>query len=397
MEDLNDNKQGFDFKKFIEDSKTVFLKPKDFFEKMPTKGGYTEPVIKVLIYGVVIGFFSLIWSLTGLTFSPASVLLGGSMGTFIIPIIKAFVGLFIGGIVMLIISAIFGGNTDYEANVRVVSAIMIVPVVSSAFIFLDGISLFISAVISIAISLWGLYITYYALVSTLKTRENGTKILLIVFAIIITIMDFAGIAAKKAMENFRNGYNIENMTSGKHQEAALKMVEKLSDGKVKAKEMKKLIDEKNKTKEDQVANNAKYTKTSVFPEKFFTSIKENLSSNELLNKQDLKNSISFLTKIQNIDTTGMTNLSETEKNAKIDSIAKTFGFANLDEVVNKCVKPALLSASILTMVGKIDPDKIANSEFIKDFISQNPVSYNDLKFTYDNWNMIIKLEAERAK
>jgi hypothetical protein len=213
MENLNEEKkQGFDFKKLFEDSKEVILNPKDYFTKMPITGGFVEPIIKVLIYGTIIGIFSFIWSLTGFGISSVPSWLGGGIGfmALISSIIFSVIGLFIGGAIMLVISAIFGGNTDYEANVRVVAAIMVVQIISSAVGFLDGINLYLSAIVSIAISLWGLYITYNALTLTLKTQEKGTKIFLIVIAAIMAITSFTGIAAKRSIRNYRHHYYIGN-------------------------------------------------------------------------------------------------------------------------------------------------------------------------------------------
>ena len=46
MEIQEDKNQGFNFGKFIEDSKNALLKPKEYFESMPTSGGFIEPIIK---------------------------------------------------------------------------------------------------------------------------------------------------------------------------------------------------------------------------------------------------------------------------------------------------------------------------------------------------------------
>ena len=156
MENLNETKQGFNFKQFIEDSKAVLLNPKEYFSKMPVSGGFVEPVIKVLIYGTIIGIINYIWFLTGLGIASGASWLGGSIGIMALfgSIIFSVIGLFIGGVIMLVISAILGGNTNYEANVRVVAALMVMSVVQSLFGFLDSVHLYLSAIVNIAISLW---------------------------------------------------------------------------------------------------------------------------------------------------------------------------------------------------------------------------------------------------
>lgn len=256
MKNLNEEKEGFDLKALIEDSKAVLFNPKDYYTKMPITGGFVEPIIKVLIYGAIIGIFSFIWSLTGLGASGVPSWLGGGVGfmALIGSIIFAVIGLFIGGLIMLIISAILGGNTDYETNVRVVASIMVISIISSALGFFDGINLYLSAIVSIAISLWGLYITYLALTLTLKAGEKGSKIFLIVIAVIVVITSFTGIAAKKALHNI--GYNIENLSEEEQQDAALKLVEKMTGGDVNADDIKKVMKEQKKMLEDMQSQTA---------------------------------------------------------------------------------------------------------------------------------------------
>jgi hypothetical protein len=251
MENLNETKQGFDFKQFIEDSKAVLLNPKEYFSKMPVSGGFGEPIIKALIYGIIIGVINYIWFLTGLGIASGMSWLGSGAGIMAIfgLIIFSVIGLFVGGVIMLVVSAILGGNTDYEANVRVVASLMVISVVSSALNFFDGINLYLGVIVSIAVSLWGLYITYHALTLSLKAGEKGAKILLIVFAVLVVIFSFSGIAARKAMQNFPGVNNIENMSEEDQQKAVLNMVEKITNGEVKAEDMQKLIDENKKEEE----------------------------------------------------------------------------------------------------------------------------------------------------
>jgi len=251
MGNLNETKQEFDFKQFIEDSKAVLLDSKEYFSKMPVSGGFVEPVIKVLIYGAIIGIINYIWFLSGLGVASGPSWLGGGIGIMALfgSIIFSVIGLFIGGLIMLVISAILSGNTDYEANVRVVAALMVIGIVQSLFGFLNGVNLYLSAIVNIAISLWGLYITYHALTLSLKAGEKGAKILLIIFAVLVVISSFTGIAARKALQDFSGSNNIENMSVDEQQKAALEMVEKMTNGEVKAKDMQEMIDENAKAEE----------------------------------------------------------------------------------------------------------------------------------------------------
>ncbi len=244
MEIQEDKNQGFNFGKFIEDSKNALLKPKEYFESMPTSGGFIEPIIKVLIYGVIIGIFAFLWSVAGLRLAGGPAWLGGGVGivAFFGSIMGSLIGLFIGGVIMLIVSAIFGGNTDYEANVRVVASLMIISVIQGALDFFDGINLYLAAIVSIAFSLYSLWMTYHALVHTLKAKENSSRIFLIIMSVLVVIFTFGGIAAKKVAKSISANYgldNLENMTKAEREAAVYKSIEKITDGKVKAEELQK--------------------------------------------------------------------------------------------------------------------------------------------------------------
>ena len=47
--------ENFSLQKFIEDSKSAILNPKEHFATLSTTGGFGEPVIKAVIYGFIAG------------------------------------------------------------------------------------------------------------------------------------------------------------------------------------------------------------------------------------------------------------------------------------------------------------------------------------------------------
>jgi hypothetical protein len=250
MENIDNQKQGFDFKKFIDDSKNALLNPKEYFANMPTSGGFGEPIIKALIYGFIIGVFALLWGFLNLRLATGPAWLGGGIGilAFFGSLISSLLGLFIGGVIMLILSAILSGNTDYEANVRVVVSLMVISVISNFLSFFNGVNLYLGALVSIAVSVWGLYMTYHALVETLKAKEQGSKIVMIILAVFIAIASFTGIAAKKMTQSFLGVHNlkdIDKMSDKEKEAAAYKMIEKMTGGEVSAEDVKEAVDEMN--------------------------------------------------------------------------------------------------------------------------------------------------------
>lgn len=391
------NSTGFNFNEFIKDTKETLTNPKAYFARMPLSGGFGEPVIKVLIYGVIIGVLNLIWSMTGMIFGGGSMLFGGGVGFMALVggIIGSLIGLFIGGVILLVISAIFKGNTDYEANVRVVSALYIISVIQAVFNFLDGVNLYLSAIVGIVISLWGLYITYIALTERLKAQEKGTKILLIILGVLVIITSFTGIAAKKVSQSILKGaYSEESYTP----EDAMKMVEKMTGGQVKAEELKKGMEEAKKLGEQIEKSEAKaesgseFVKPDEFPSVLFENVSDALSDESKLNEEDFDKALQMFAALAAIDSASVAGYSEEEKNAYSDSIANVFGFENFDEAVNTNIKPMMLSATIITMFGNQSADNKPSEEMIKDFLSQNPVSLDDLKFTFNHWDKLSEIQ-----
>lgn len=175
---------GFDFKKLINDSKAVLMTPKEYFASMPKTGGFVEPLIKAVIYGLVAGIITFIWSLLHLTAASGMFgkALGGGVGVaaIIYSVIGAAIGLFIGGVILLIISAICGGSKDYEANVRVTASLMVLSPINALLGFTGGISIYLGAIISLAVSLYGIWLLYNALISALGAGEKAAKVVSII-------------------------------------------------------------------------------------------------------------------------------------------------------------------------------------------------------------------------
>ena len=133
----------FDFNAFIQESKETLLNPKSYFSTMKTSGGMTEPLIKAVIYGAIGGAILFLWSI--LRLSPmAGGLLGGGFGITILIsyIIGAIIGLFIGAVILLVISSICKGSTDFESNVRVIAALMVMMPINALLAFTGHFSLY---------------------------------------------------------------------------------------------------------------------------------------------------------------------------------------------------------------------------------------------------------------
>jgi hypothetical protein len=195
----------FDFNIFIKESKDVLLNPKSYFSTMKTSGGMTEPLIKAVIYGVIAGIFALLWGLLKIGAITGG-MFGGSISVmaFVWYIIAAIVGLFILAVILLVISSICKGNTDFEANVRVTAAVMIVMPISAFFGFAGGINLYLGLIIGLAVNIFALWLLYNGLVEALKSKPETSKIVVYVLIAIFILFMLAGLKAKKFIYQFNN-------------------------------------------------------------------------------------------------------------------------------------------------------------------------------------------------
>jgi hypothetical protein len=198
----------FDFNLFLKESKETLLNPKSYFSTLVLSGGITEPLIKAVIYGTVTGIFYLLWGF--LHFGIAgSTLLGGAVGFmgFIYAIIGTVIGLFIGAVVLLIISSICKGNTDFEANLRVTASVMVVMPISAFLGFLGGINLYLGMVGSILVSAYALWLLYHGLVESLKCKADTAKIVCYVFAGLVLLFLLIGMSTANRANRLLREYN----------------------------------------------------------------------------------------------------------------------------------------------------------------------------------------------
>jgi hypothetical protein len=208
--DSNPQAQGagsFDFNAFINESKETLLNPKSYFASLKTSGGMAEPLIKAVIYGAVAGVFAFLWSVLKVG-AVTGGMFGGAVGVmvFVWYIIAAVIGLFIGAIIVLVISAICKGSTDFESNVRVTAALMVLMPVGALLGFASGINLYLGAIITLAVNIFGLWLLYNALIETLKAKPETTKIVGYVLIGIFVLMMIGKLAAVRKANEFMDSF-----------------------------------------------------------------------------------------------------------------------------------------------------------------------------------------------
>ena len=198
----------FDFNLFIKESKDVLVNPKSYFSTMKTTGGMTEPLIKALIYGAVSGILTLIWSLLNIGAMTNS-FFGGAIGVmaFIWAVIGAIIGLFIGAVVTLVISSICKGSTDFESNLRVTASIMVMMPINALFGFAGHFNIYLGLIVSLALTIFALWLLYNALVEALKANAETSKIVTYVLIAIFALFMLLGLGARRKARQFTDEFN----------------------------------------------------------------------------------------------------------------------------------------------------------------------------------------------
>ena len=200
--------EKIDFNKILKDSTETLLNPKEYFASMSLTGGFVEPLIKAAIYGALAGLFSLLWNVLG--FSAMGIGAWGSavgIMSLIWSVIGAMIGVFIGGVVVLVISAICGGNTDFEASVRISASLMVIYPIIACLAFFYALNFTLGGVVGLAVNLYGLYLLYHAIIQALKGKESAMKIVAIVLLVIALLGFFQGRRATNTFRDFTEMYD----------------------------------------------------------------------------------------------------------------------------------------------------------------------------------------------
>ena len=184
---------NINIQQIIDDSRNVLINPKEYFTSMPKKGGFGEPIIKAAIYGALAGVIGLIWSIIGLSSVGGGMFgggFGGGMGIMVLirALIFSVIGLFVGAVIILVLSAICGGSTDFEANTRVSASLMVLYPINALFSFAGRIHYSLGAIVSLIVALYGVFLLYNALMYSLGGKQGTAKIVSIIIAVIPVLM-----------------------------------------------------------------------------------------------------------------------------------------------------------------------------------------------------------------
>jgi hypothetical protein len=153
-------------------------------------------LIKAVIYGTVSGIIALLWWVVGLG---GVSFVGSAIGfmALITLIIASVVGVFVGAVILLIISSISNGNSDFEANLRVSASLLVIMPISSLFGFTSHLSPYFGLVINLLVSAYLLWLLYNGLVEALKCNAATAKIVCYVLIGVMVLFLLLGLSVRK--------------------------------------------------------------------------------------------------------------------------------------------------------------------------------------------------------
>lgn len=197
-----------------------------------------EPILKALVYGAIAGVFVLIWSFLNISGFTGGIF-GSAVGIagFFWSIFGAVIGVFIGGLIVLIVSAICGGNTEFEPNMRVAAAIMVLLPINAFLGFFDGINFALGSVISLLVNLYGIYMLYWAVRGVLNAKEQPARIVSYVLGGVMVLFLIIGLATRNAVQKAA-GWNEDKV-----KEMMKEYEDEMEDAKQKMEEVEEEMEE----------------------------------------------------------------------------------------------------------------------------------------------------------
>jgi len=205
---------------------TVVTSPSAFFREMPKTGGFVEPLIFMVIMGVISGLLQTIFSIVGLHFG----FMAMTVWSIILVPIYLIIGGFIGAAILFVIWMLLGSKESYETAYRCGAYIsVLMPIITVL-----GLIPYLGSAIGIA-----LYV-YFLVIASVEVHKIPSQKAWLVFGIIGAILIILNI----------NG----QITARKYSREANKFREKMEETskamKQQAEQMQKQAEEARKTAEE---------------------------------------------------------------------------------------------------------------------------------------------------
>jgi hypothetical protein len=398
-----ENNKTFDFQLFVAESKEALLNPQEYFAKVKLDGGYIEPIIKALIYGAIGGFISQLWllfhlnvAIGGLFGSSVGFSIGGAILGIFWGAVFGVIGAFIGGVIILIISSICNGNNDYEANFRIVVALMVIYPISAFVAVFSALALWIGTLASLAVSLYSLYMLYFAITLALKGKEQTARTIGYVLAAILAFFMLIGLLLGFGARTVSN-YGVSRYEKELNKlEKMAKEFEKSADS--YEKDLEKMLEDLESDDDEEVKSDASEVKPERFPSKAAERGTDWFyKGNSVLSETIIDKVVEVTDELKGIDQT---------KADFVQSIFSKYGYSNADDYGKDFM--AIVS-SFTALQGLVGLEEIMNSpeaekkaaeaygldqvmiNMVKQSVDNSKLTINDIKLAYDNWDELSKL------
>ncbi|NLN30046.1 MAG: hypothetical protein GX158_02215, partial [Bacteroidales bacterium] len=85
--------------------------------------------------------------------------------------------------------------------------LMVMMPVSAFLGFFMGINIILGTIVSLAVSLYGLYLLYHGLVQALKANAGSSRVLVLVLAALLILFSLIGMGARKKAASYLKDFN----------------------------------------------------------------------------------------------------------------------------------------------------------------------------------------------
>ncbi len=226
--------KGINFAEIPQTAVKVLTSPAQFFREMPKTGGFIEPLVFMVVMGVVSGLIQSVFSIIGLNI--AAGVAGGIASIIIMPVMIAIFG-FIGAAILYVIWKVMGSQESYETAYRCGAYISALTPITTVL----GLVPYLGGVAGIAL------MTFYLVIASMEVHRIASQKAWLVFGIIGAVFAFLSLSGEFASKKLmRDATKFQ-----KEAEEAVKTILKQADQSEKAnREMQKQVEEAMKEMEE---------------------------------------------------------------------------------------------------------------------------------------------------
>lgn len=215
----------FNFNSFFMEAKKTLLSPKDYFVNYQKLPELKTPIIKTFLLGLIAGIITFIWNLLGII-PTASLIKSLILGILIFPL-TSIIMLFIGSLILLLISMICGGSKSYKESIHIQACLLVILPVNSFFGFTYAVNIYFGIFAGIVLSLYALWLSYNGIVYGLSGKPLRARIIVGIVACMMVLLSILSVVALKTAESMldRSGISIEELQ--KNPEEAGKKIQEI--------------------------------------------------------------------------------------------------------------------------------------------------------------------------